>query len=207
MTWLSPAFPIGGFAWSNGLETACQNGSVADVESLRGWIVTSLEQGAVYNDCILLAAAHRGDDAILEINDLALALTGAAERYQETTELGQAFLTAAQTWTNQPDELASGPIAYPVSVGWVSAQNDIALNDVLLAFLQSIVSNQIQVALRLIRLGQQAGVKLLASLESTLIEQAQAAEHSTLDDLGSCSLAIDIASMNHENLPSRIFRS
>lgn len=207
MTWLSPAFPIGGFAWSNGLETACQNGSIKSATDLRNWITTGLEQGAARNDAILLAAAHKGSVPIAEVNKFALALAGSAERYQETTELGRSFLKAADFWTSAPTDWASDEIAYPVSIGWVSAHNEIQLEDTLRAFLQSVVSNQVQAALRLIKLGQRAGVELLASLESTILEQARVVERSTLDDIGSSSLMMDIASMNHEPLHSRIFRS
>ncbi len=207
MTWLSPAFPIGGFAWSNGLETACQNGSIKDAADLRNWITTGQKQGSARNDAILLAAAHKGIVAVTEVNELALALAGSAERYQETTELGRSFLNATQPWTNDPTNFASNSIAFPVSIGWVSAQNNILLNDTLLAFLQSMVSNQIQAALRLMRLGQQAGVELSASLEPIILEQARVAEQSTLDDIGSCSLLMDVASIKHEYLHSRIFRS
>ncbi len=207
MTWLSPAFPIGGFSWSNGLESACQNGSINDSADLNRWITTSLEFGPAHNDLIVLAATHRGNTSINEINDLALALAGSAERFQETTELGAAFLKAANAWTPDSNKLSNKHIAYPIAVGWVAAHNNIALKDTLLAFLQSIVSNQIQVALRLMSLGQQAGIELLASLEPTLVKHATAAANSTLEDVGTCGLHMDIASMQHETLHSRIFRS
>ena len=207
MTWLSPAFPVGGFAWSNGLETACLNGSVVDIEHLQEWTSTSLKYGAIHNDLILLAASHKGEVRLPEINELALALTGSAERHKETTELGSAFMTAAQSWTNPTDGSTPKTLAYPVSVGWVAAQNKIALNNTLIAFAHAVVSNQIQAALRLMKVGQQSGVALLATFEPLLLEEASSAENSTLDDIGSCGLNMELAAMNHEDLNSRIFRS
>ena len=81
LTWLSPAFPVGAFAWSQGLETAIADGRVTDAMRLRDWIVGVLAHGALKTDAILLAHGHRGhaDAAMLaELADLGLALAGFA---------------------------------------------------------------------------------------------------------------------------------
>lgn len=207
MTWLSPSFPVGGFAWSGGLEAACLNEAVATREDLREWISAGLNHGPLRNDAILLAATHRGDDELVAINDLALALAGSRERYAETTGLGDAFTAAAGPWRGNAALQLPKPVAYPVAVGQVAAENTIPLSDTLAAFLNAVVTAQIQAALRLMALGQQAGVELLAELETMVKQQSGLVADSSLDDLGFAAVNMDIASMKHETLASRIFRS
>lgn len=209
MTLLSPVFPVGGFAYSAGLETACSNetGSVRSKDDLKAWIETSLTMGWLRNDAILLAAAMRDGADLNEINDLALALSGSAERYEETNNLGTAFAKAAEPWTRDGGLELPQPCAYAVAVGAVAAQMQLDINQVLLAFLQASVSNQLQAALRLMSLGQQAAVTLQHELEPTLLTTADSAANGDLNDLGSFALATDMAAMNHETMTSRIFRS
>ncbi len=57
MAWLSPAFPVGGFSYSHGLERAVHDGLVADSESLAGWLETLVEMGSGWNDAVLFAEA------------------------------------------------------------------------------------------------------------------------------------------------------
>ena len=59
MSWLSPVFPIGGFAYSAGLEQAVHAGHVSDQKSLADWISVQITQGAQWNDAVLLVEAHR----------------------------------------------------------------------------------------------------------------------------------------------------
>lgn len=206
MTLLSPVFPVGGFAYSGGLESAVTSGlrSKADLKS---WIETSVNSGWLRNDAILLAAAHQNETDLAEINDLALALSGSAERYQETIDLGAAFIEAAQPWIQDSKRELPDPCAYAVAIGAVTSQMQLTVEQVSLAFLQAAVSNQLQAALRLMSLGQQAAVSLQHELEPALQSAAQSGARSQLADLGSCAVTMDLAAMNHETLNSRIFRS
>src|SRR5687768_5288404 len=94
LTWLSPAFPVGAFAWSAGLEAAIVARTVHDRATTQQWVEGNLTQGSIRNDAILLAHAHRAatDPAQLQdLADLCLALTPARERHDETTITGNAF--------------------------------------------------------------------------------------------------------------------
>ena len=62
MTWLSPAFPVGAFSYSGGLEQAVSDGDVRDAETLSDWLLGLLAHGALWNDAVLLAEAHRAQD-------------------------------------------------------------------------------------------------------------------------------------------------
>lgn len=209
MTWLSPAFPVGSFAYSHGLERAIHDGLIRDRQSLLGWLETLLEQGSAWNDAVLLAEAWRkigaGDD-IADVAELAEAMSGSRERHMETTLQGGAFVDAMAAWSGDPAG-GEGPIAYPVAVGSAAARHGIAITDALTAYLHAFASNLVQACVRLVPLGQRDGVATLAALEPVILRTAGRAAASTLDDLGSCTIRADILSMNHETQYSRVFRS
>jgi len=209
MTWLSPAFPVGSFAYSHGLERAIHDELIRDHASLREWLETLLEQGSAWNDAVLLAEAWRtigaGDD-IADIAELAEAMSGSRERHMETTLQGGAFVDAMAAWSGDPAG-GEGPIAYPVAVGSAAARHGIAITDALTAYLHAFASNLVQACVRLVPLGQRDGVATLAALEPVILRIARRAAASTLDDLGSCTIRADILSMNHETQYSRVFRS
>lgn len=208
LTMLSPAFPVGAFSFSSGLEQATAAGPISDEASLREWLADVLHFGALWNDAVLLAESWRlanAGDPLDETNELALALAGSAGRFTETTAQGRAFVDAAREVWPVPE--FPGEPAYCVAVGAVSASAGIALGDVLAAFLNAAVSNQLQAAIRLSLTGQKGAVKLLAALEPEILAIAGKAAISTPDDLGSAALMAEIAAMNHDTLGSRIFRT
>ena len=68
--WFSPAFPVGAFSYSSGLETAIARGDVYDRDSLGGWLRQTLLHGSIFMDAVFLHATIEGDD----VNDLCLCL-------------------------------------------------------------------------------------------------------------------------------------
>lgn len=210
LTWLSPAFPVGSFAWSQGLETAIADGRVTDGTSLEDWIGGALAHGGLRTDAILLAHAHRQHlraQALHDIVDLALALTAASERRLETVLTGEAFAIAARAWPSEVLARLPDPCPYPVAVGAIAAAQGIALPDVLAAYLTAAVHAQVSVAVRLVPLGQTAGLQVMAGLEPEVAALAAAAAIASLDDIGGIAYAAEIAQMRHETLEPRIFRS
>jgi urease accessory protein len=215
MLWLSPAFPVGAFAYSHGLEWAVEAGDVHDARSLGGWLVDLLIFGAPRADAILFAAAFRsaesGDwSALLETNSLAVALAPSAERRLETTAQGAAFVMAARAaWDCEPlRRLATEePIAYPAAVAAAAAGHGLPLEASLQAFVLALIANAVSVVVRLGPIGQTDGQKILATLLPRLRSLAREAARSTLADLGGAAFRSDIASMRHETQYSRLFRS
>ena len=211
--WLSPFFPVGGFAFSQGLEWAVEAGDIGDAEDLRGWLENLLRHGAPRCDAALLAAAWRDPGDIEAVNDLALALAPSAERHLETAAQGTAFLAAvAAAWpTSSLVEVGQAfrerDLAYPVAVGVAAAAHAIPLLDVLQVFTQATIGNLVSAALRLSVTGQTAGQAIIAGLASAVLDLAAWAEHATLDELGTCAWRSDIAAMRHETQYSRLFRS
>jgi urease accessory protein len=209
MTLMSPSFPVGGFAYSAGLEQAVADGLVSESQSLNEWLNTQLQTGFVWNDAVLLCTAHwqfNAPDHLAGTAALAAALAGSKERHMETLNLGGAFVEAVKA-SGLPCPNLPAHAAYPVAVGAVAGANAIEPQAAAAAFLHAFIGNQIQCGIRLGVLGQNAGVSMLSGFETGILETAHRATRSTLDDLGACVLLADISAMRHETLYSRIFRS
>lgn len=194
LTWFSPAFPTGGFAYSSGLEWAVEQGIVTNESSLITWLEDSLASGALWSDAVIFRRAYAGED----VTNLALALCPGAERRLETTAQGEAFCAAAAPWGG------ATPAPYPVAAGQISVAHNIPVDDALLAYLHAAVANQISAAVRLIPLGQSAGLRAQKALEPAI--RATVEQSKTLE-LGTASWAADIATMQHETQYTRLFRT
>lgn len=200
LNWMSPTFPIGSFAYSHGLEQAIADGRITTQDDVESWISALLQSGSGWNDALLFAQCWHGNP-----NELALALAGSAERYSETTQLGRNFNIAAAVWTD--DENYNGVMAYPVAAGLACKRMGILQEQALPAFLQGFCAALVSVAVRLVPLGQTAGLKVLRNLAPLISATATRALTSTLEDMGSNCIAADIAAMKHETLEPRIFRT
>lgn len=210
LTWLSPAFPVGTFAWSAGLETAIAEGRVHDRATVEEWIAGNLAHGGIRTDAILLAHAHRAagqTKALSDLTDLCLALIPARERHDETAITGEAFVSAARAWPTPVFEHLPSPCPYPVAVGAIAGAHDIELGATLVAFLTAQVQTQVSVAVRLVPIGQGDGLAILAALEPAISTTASRCAAATLEDIGAIAYAADIAAMRHQTLRTRIFRS
>ncbi|WP_428491509.1 urease accessory protein UreF [Rhodopila sp.] len=207
LAWLSPAFPTGAFAYSHGIEWAVQNGDISNETTLRAWLSEIITHGTGRTDTILLRHAHRAGAnlaALTDMAELARATASCRERQSESLDQGRAFMLAAAPWGTPP---VPQHIPYPVAVGAVTGQHGIPENTIAAAFLQAFASNLISAAVRLVPLGQTAGLRVLAALEVTILTAATETESATLDDLGGCAFRSDLAAMRHETQHTRLFRS
>lgn len=207
MTWLSPAFPVGGFAYSGGLERAVHDDLVADADGLKAWLETLITSGAWWNDAVLLAEAWRSQDGLTATSDLAEALAGSAERHLEIMNQGEAFASAASAWPDPVLRRLGDRPPYSVAVGAVASAHGVALEQTIAAFLHALTSQAVSAAIRLSVLGQKQGVAVLASLEAIILHVSKDASSSTLDDLGGATVIADITAIRHETQHSRLFRS
>jgi urease accessory protein len=215
LLWFSPSFPTGAFGYSHGLEWAVEAGDVTDQESLAEWIAAILEHGGGWSDAVVLSAAHgaalaEDADALGAIAELAFALQPSSERRLETEVQGRAFLKAVATGWPQLRVAHFGPeaaITLPVAVGACAAHAGLSLDATLAAYLTGLAANLVSAAIRLAPIGQSDGLRVLAALEPVIARLAAGASRASLDDIGTCALRSDIASMRHETQMTRLFRS
>jgi urease accessory protein len=216
MTFLSPAFPVGAFSYSSGIEWAVEAGDIGNAASLSGWLAAMLE-GSGFCDGVFLAHAHRAAGsrdarALRDIAELSAAFVPSRERQLETSAQGRAFIDIARAAWNCDGLDAviadcDGAIVYPVAVGLVSSVHAIPLVPTMHAFLHAVVSNWISAGARLVPLGQTNSQRVLAQLEPVVAATASRALSASLDDLGSATFRADLASLRHETQYTRLFRS
>ena len=217
LVWLSPAFPVGAFAYSHGLEKAVEKGLIKDRATLGAWLEDLITLGSLRNDLIVLAAAWRAATRqnaaeLAKVAELAAALQPSAERRLETITQGGSFLLQIDAaWPCAAVRLLraahTGDVAYPVAVGVAAAGHALALAPTLLGYGMAFVGNLLSASIRLSVIGQTDGQRLTVALLPHLQEAATHAADSTLDDIGSATFAADLVSMQHETQYTRLFRS
>lgn len=208
-SWLSPAYPVGAYTYSHGLETAIGAGDVTDPATAEAWIADCLRHGAGRSDAILLACAYRAAatgscEAVREVADLVDALSPSSERLLETTAQGAAFARVTDaSWGRGTGEAPP----YPVAVGLAAARHAVPLEMTTGMFLHAFASNLISACVRLVPLGQTDGQNILAALMPVVRQVSGEAQKADIDDLGGFAFGSDIASLNHETKDVRLFRS
>jgi urease accessory protein len=217
MAWLSPAYPVGGFSFSSGLEWAIEAGDVTDAESLRAWLAVMLGEGGGFCDAVFFVHAHaaalRDDTAALRaVAELAAAFAPSRERFLETTMQGRAFVEVTRAaWPcaalDRLVEMWDGPITYPIAVAVAAAGHGIAVENALTAFQHAVAANLISAGVRLVPLGQTDGQRVLAALEPVIAATRERARATPLDEVGGAAFRADLASLRHETQYTRLFRS
>jgi urease accessory protein len=217
MAWLSPAYPVGAFSYSSGLEWAVEAGDVTDAGELERWLAVMIGSGSGACDATFFVHAHRAavamdGEALLGVAELAAAFTPSKERHLETTAQGAAFLAATRAaWPCYTLDCLvtswSGPYAYPVTVAVAAAGHRIAIEPALLAYLHATASNLISAGVRLVPLGQTQGQRVLAALEPVIAGTVARALLAPLEEVASAAFRADIASQRHETQYTRLFRS
>ncbi len=200
--WLSPAYPVGAYSYSHGLEWAVEAGAVTGPAALEAWAADLLEFGAGRTDAILLRHAYAAPDAAA-VAELAAALAPSAERHLETVAQGAAFAkVTAAAWG-----LALDPAPYPVVFGRAARLMDLPLELCVTLFLQAFAANIVSAGVRLIPIGQTDGQRITARLTPLAARVAAETEGAALDDVGGCAALADIAAMRHETQGTRLYRS
>jgi urease accessory protein len=225
LMWLaSPALPVGGFSYSEGLEAAVDGGQVPDEAGAARWLGDQLSLSLQRADLPLVASAHRawqGPDParmivrIAELNAWALQTRETREFRQQAEQMGRSLTD----WLRQrrPDDprvpmLAALPGAptWPVAFALAAALTGASRREALLAFGFSWAENMVQAALKAVPLGQSAGQRLLGTLADALPAAADAALATAVaGDHARQNLTpmLAIVSARHEAQYSRLFRS
>jgi len=218
LAWLSPAYPIGAFSYSHGVETAVEEGFIKDRASLVTWLESVLRLGTGVVDGALFAVAWRtaqdedwtSFDAIAE---RAAAWRGTSEMALESRQQGGSFLSITRTAWPHPrldavHERLAGELSLPVAVALAAAVHGIAIDRALEGYLHAFTANLISAAVRSVPLGQSDGQIALAALEPAVRLATEAALAVTsLDDVGTATPLLDWCSLRHETQYTRLFRS
>lgn len=220
MSWLSPAWPVGAFAHSSGLEWAVEEGLVTDRISTEAWLADWVAHGGGWTDSVLFvfawrAAAADDSEGLTEIAELAMALQISAERRVESAAQGAAFRRIARSAAQAPrlallDAVPEGELAYPVAVACLTAAHEAPLELALTAYLHGVIGNLASAAQRLIPLGQTDGQHVIAALRppaAATVARAVALQGDPFEAMGAACFIADFASMAHETQYTRLFRT
>lgn len=201
---LSPAFPVGAFAYSHGLEAAISAGLVTSADTLEPWLADLIEMGSLRADAVFLNAAHSADPGDLDWLDAATrAFAASAERVRETDLQGAAFCDAVTAiWG-----LALPRLCYPVAVGRTARLMDLDIEHCTALYLQASAANICAAAMRAVPLGQVDGQRVAAALRERCAAVAAASRDAQLWDACSATWASDIQAMHHETQYSRMFQT
>ncbi len=203
--WLSPAYPIGSFAWSHGIEAAIARGWITDGNDLQDWLTDLIQQGSIRSDAILISLAYGTTDlsGLMDLNATARALAASKERIKEAERQGAAFAkTTREVWKlNLPD------LMLPVALGYAAQQQDLDEASLISIYAHSVLSNLVSAAQRLMALGQTEAQGILSALSPLCADLSNGVAHADIDDIYSNCFLSDIASMVHETQQPRLFQS
>lgn len=213
----SPALPVGGFSYSEGLEAAVEAGLVTHETQAGDWLLDQLHLSLARADLPVLARAlpawQSGDLVrIRELNDWVQQTRESAEIRQQTQQMGRSL---AEWLKNRPApdarvaQLAALPPAptWPVAFALAAAYSGAPLRDVLLSFGFGWAENMVQAAMRSVPLGQSAAQRMLARLIEALPDAVQRAAELADEQRQAFTPMLAILSAQHEMQYSRLFRS
>jgi urease accessory protein len=216
LTWTSPSYPIGAFTYSHGLETAVDSGEVCNVDTLVKYILAVLEHGGGWIDAVMFVHCWQSagnDEALDELAELAAAFRSSKETALESHQQGRAFLTVTRrAWPhpaldNFAARNADRPIAHAAVMAIACAAHGISLEAGLLAYLHGTAANLVSAGVRLVPLGQTDGQIATARLALSIDGVVKRALLTPIEDLGTATPLLELASIHHETLYTRLFRS
>jgi urease accessory protein len=221
LSWLSPAFPVGSFTHSGGLEWAVGEGLVCNRQQLEDWINDLLANGCIRNEAVIFVHAWRSsarhdDSSLREIAELAAALHPSRERRAESTSQGAAFRSVASRTAGEQafamlTAIADEDLCYPIAVAVLAQTHEINLRDALTGYLHGVVSNLVSAAVRLIPLGQTDGQLAISFLETPVMQLSdwtfRLPETDPVEQLGGETVMADFATLAHETQYTRLFRT
>jgi urease accessory protein len=217
LMWLaSPALPIGGFSYSEGLEAAVDTGRVTCEADASTWLLDQLQLSLARADLHAVAqaiAAWREADhlRIAELNAWVLQTRESSELRAQSEQMGRSLLEWLRNHTTaqprQIDVLAALQPTYPLAFALAASATQAPVRDCLLAYAFGWAENMVQAAIKSVPLGQSAGQRILSALTAQIPAAVDTAL--TQDDAQrqAFSPMLAILSARHETQYSRLFRS
>jgi urease accessory protein len=212
LIWLaSPALPVGGFAYSEGLEAAVDGALVRDGDTAAHWLSDQLHLCLARADLPVMAesiAAWRTADreAIARLDAWVLATRETAELRQQTQQMGRSL--AEWLRAVYPERVQGRTdLSYPVAFALAASASDAPVRDCLLSFAFGWAENMVQAAIKSVPLGQAAGQRILLRLAAGISAAVDSALSLQQDDRQAFAPMLAILSAQHETQYSRLFRS
>lgn len=221
LMWLaSPALPVGGFSYSEGLEAAVEAGLVGTEAQAGAWLRDQLALSLARSELAVLAKAfgtwRRADVArIAELNAWVLTTRETSELRQQTEQMGRSLVAwlknrvaagSADERLAALEALSPAP-TWPVAFALAGVQTGAPLREVLLSFAFGWAENMVQAALKSVPLGQNAGQRILATLSDQIPDAVDRAIRLMDSERQAFTPMLAILCAQHETQYSRLFRS
>jgi urease accessory protein len=213
LIWLaSPALPIGGFSYSEGLEAAVDRGLITDEATAGAWLSDQLQLTLSRSDMPLIGQAieawRRDEPSRIEQLDAWVRTTReTSELRQQTEQMGRSLVEWLKAVQPQVALRAAQPLTYPVAFALAASAGTAPPRDCLLAFAFGWAENMMQAAIKSVPLGQSAGQRILLRLAAEIPQAVDYALSLTDDERQAFSPMLAILSAQHETQYSRLFRS
>ena len=196
--WFSSSFPIGSYAYSHGLEALIDDKKIKNKDDVKEFLDALLFYGTLRNDYIFMKSVYKGE----EINKLILASASSKERQIEMIDMGNSFCKIMKdSWELSLPKNSS----FIYCLAKAGLYFDIKFDDLITFYLQSFISNLINVCVKHIPMSQKDGQGLNVNFINKIQDFLTHAEKLTLRDVGSTFFIGDIFAIKHENLDSRIY--
>ena len=196
--WFSSSFPVGSYAYSHGLEAIIDNKLIKNKNDVEEFLNALLFNGTLRNEYIFIKSIYEGK----EINNLILSSASSKERQIEMVDMGNSFRKIMkQSWDF---ELAENT-AFTYCLTKAAIHFNIKFDYLIKFYLQSFISNLINVCVKHIPISQKDGQKLNVIFINQIQDFLQKSEKLNLEDIGSTFFIGDLFSIKHENLETRIY--
>ena len=196
--WFSSSFPVGSYAYSHGLEAIIDNKLINNKNDVEEFLNALLFNGTLRNEYIFIKSIYEGK----EINNLILSSASSKERQIEMVDMGNSFRKIMkQSWDF---ELAENT-AFTYCLTKAAIHFNIKFEYLIKFYLQSFISNLINVCVKHIPISQKDGQKLNVIFINQIHDFLQKSEKLNLEDIGSTFFIGDLFSIKHENLETRIY--
>ena len=196
--WFSASFPVGSYAYSHGLEALIDNKLIKNKDDVEEYLHALLFVGTLRNDYIFLKEIYEGK----EINDLIISSAPSKERQIELISMGNSFRKIMkESWEYNLDDRT----AFTYCLAKAAMHFNIKFDYLIKFYLQSFISNLINVCVKHIPISQKVGQTLNVIFINKIQKFLKEAENFNLEDIGTTFFIGDLFSIKHENLETRIY--
>ncbi|BAQ60587.1 urease accessory protein UreF [Geminocystis sp. NIES-3708] len=212
------SFPLGAYSYSEGLETLIEEKRIIDNQNLNQWLINELKYGSIRIELAIVIRSYncylkKDLEGLLYWNDWFSASRETSELRQQSWQMGKSFLRLMLSFESENQDLFDiinsfdSHCNYAIAFGILTAHWEIKIEDLLLGYIHNWINNLINVGVKLIPLGQTEGQNLLLNIKYEILKNVDAILSLKDEELSSCSWGLSLASIKHEQLYSRLFRS